>query len=761
MNTVIIQPPLVQLNTPYPSGAYLLSFFRKTYEERHLSGKTEWLDLSIALFHEIFSEEGLRKLFSLTENDALIAAQKAEDNYDDDTAFQIRRYISEQDLWCSWIDIICEISCSSGRFSGKEYKHEFVRSAHIPRGMRMERYLSEIGKAPSADDSEVLASLALADIADYITAIFDNNFSLIRYAESAASSDMPFSKIEEASNSPVMKYFYEPLLKRLLSNYINIEEKTLFCISLPFPGTVTAALFTAKFIKKQCGHNAIIAFGGGFINTELRNTEEKKLFDYIDFISYDRGYGSYLSLLDKAKSDQLKNVLNGEQFYKIKYIHNGKIINPLWSDEFYEKKEDLLTKEIIPEFSEIDFSRYPRLADTDNPMQRIWSDGAWMKLFLAYGCYWHKCAFCDTSLEYVNHYCKNEINNLFYGIKKQAKKTGVYGLHFVDEACPPVSLEKFALLNCMDEQKPRFTFWGNIRFEKTFTKDLVDLLSYGGLTGVSAGIEIATGNGLCSVNKGTDMQNIVSACCAFKEAGILIHSYMIFGFWNQSEQDLIDSMETLRQFFEEGLLDSAFWHKFTLTLHSTVYFEWKEGKHPDLKPLPQKKNSFSENTIHYEGENKSEKYSYALNNSLSNWMKGNNLSEDVRTWFDFKMPLPSIKKNFIHCLVNNYEKEKNKQFANTEKGFFIWIGGKVIILKSANESCQLSWTYMGELLYADVTKNKAETIAKLLYSMKPENCSKNENDSLGMSTNELIDILGKEIFVQLRGKGLCKLLSKP
>ena len=756
MNTVIIQPPLVQLNTPYPSGAYLLSFFRKLYKERNISGKTEWLDLSIALFHEIFSEEGLSKLFSLTENTALDMAQKAEDRNDDDTAFQIRRYISEQDLWCSWIEIISEISCSRGKFSGKEYKHEFVRSAHVPRGMRMERYLSEIGKEPSADDTEVLASLALADIADYITAVFDENFSLIRYAESAASSDMPFSKIEEASHSPVMKYFYEPLLERSLSKYSR-DEETLFCISLPFPGTVAAALCTANFIKKEFGSNAIVSFGGGFINTELRNTEEKNLFEYIDFISYDRGYGSYLSLFDKSKHNHLKKVFNGEQFYKIKYLHNGRIINPLWIESDYGKREDSFTKEIIPDFSEIDFSQYPRLADTNNPMQRIWSDGAWMKVFLAYGCYWHRCAFCDTSLEYVNHYCMNEIEKLFFGLKKQAKKTGVYGLHFVDEACPPVSLEKFALLNCMHEEKPRFTFWGNIRFEKTFTKDLVDLLSYGGLTGVSAGIEIATGSGLCSVNKGTNMQNIVNACCAFKEAGILIHSYMIFGFWNQSEQDLIDSMETLRQFFEEGLLDSAFWHKFTLTLHSTVYREWKAGKHSDLKPLPQKKNSFSENTVHYEGESKSEKYSNALNTSLSNWMKGNSISKDVRTWFEFKMPLPTVKKNYIHSLVNNYEKERNKQFASTDEGSFIWLGGKIIILKSANESCQLSWTYMGELLYADVAKNKAESISKLLYSMKPENY---KNKILRVNTTELINILGSELFIQLRGKGLCKLLSK-
>ena len=96
------------------------------------------------------------------------------------------------------------------------------------------------------------------------------------------------------------------------------------------------------------------------------------------------------------------------------------------------------------------------------------------------------------------------------------------------------------------------TFWGNIRFEKTFSRDIADFLAYGGLIGVSAGLESATGNGLTKIHKGTDLDSIVSACCAFKEAGILVHAYMIYGYWNETPLDLINSMETLRQFYDNG-----------------------------------------------------------------------------------------------------------------------------------------------------------------------------------------------------------------
>jgi len=98
MKVVIIQPPIVQLNTPYPSGAYLQDFFKKlksfgetdnqittftqsptlsqnAFKIAQKAGNqissVEWKDLSIELFHRIFSKEGLKLIFHKTENKAL------------------------------------------------------------------------------------------------------------------------------------------------------------------------------------------------------------------------------------------------------------------------------------------------------------------------------------------------------------------------------------------------------------------------------------------------------------------------------------------------------------------------------------------------------------------------------------------------------------------------------------------------------------------------------------------------------------------
>ncbi len=752
LNTVIIQPPLVQLNTPYPSGAYLQSFFKDQYKERNIQGKIKWFDLSNELFHSVFCKKGLAHIFSCSSKRALQIADSMEQEGDGDSAFELRRYVSLSEHWIKWIECIVSILCANNsHLSGREFTHEFIRSAHAPRGARMERYLSKLGRDVGVDDSQILASLALADLADYITMCYDSNFALIRYAERLATSTAKFSDVIKGLKGSILIDFYEPLLKRKLSEFEG--QNTLFCVSIPFPGCLESAVFTGEYIKKNFGKNAVVAFGGGYVNTELRTVKEKRLFDYCDFLSYDKGYGSYLQIFGKVQKDLfVKKALDGTQIYNVKYLHNNSFVEPLLKSDEYRKKEIQIVKKTIPDFEGIDFKDYPRLADDNNPMHRIWNDGAWIKAYMAYGCYWHRCAFCDTSLDYVKSFCGTDIDSLYKGLCNQAKKVGVYGIHFVDEACPPVSMQRFALLNSLNTETP-LTWWGNIRFEKTFSRDLAELLSYGGLTAVSGGIEIATGNGLDAVNKGTSIENIVSSCCAFKEAGILVHSYMIFGFWNQTEQDLINSMETLRQMFSNGLLDSAFWHKFSLTLHSTVYREYLEGKHPDLKPLPIPEGQFAENDIHFEGEKKSQKYSDSLNTALEYWMHGEKLNKSVETYFPFKMPKPTIESNFVEKLIQKYEQKRDSSYNELpkENQKYIWLGGKPVILCSNEKNhsiVELCWSYMGEMHYFKIEKNIAEQFVELVKKGFAE----------GILGSIIIKVSGAKLFKFLRGKGLVALL---
>lgn len=750
MKVLLIQPPLVQLNSPYPSGAYLSAFFKE------MGCQTRWLDLSISLFYKIFSARGLSRLFELTSDRALKMADAAQKSGDEGSSFNLRRYVSSAPLWIKWIDVITGIL----RGAGREKEHEFLFSPYAPRGNRMENFLGGLGREPSVDDVRFLCSYALADLADYITAVFDENFSLVRYAESLTIDESSFSDIEKKVDSPVMKEFYRELLEEKLGDFNRIfqaagetssaagaastmavpsscDENFLVGISVPFAGTFMAALYTARFIKEKFGDRAYVVLGGGFVNTELREVKEARLYNYIDAISYDRGYGGFYEFLkgragiasgrdvSPATAAAATPASWGDvsPIYKFRQFFQNRVIEPDWtgSTEIVEI-ENSFTRKIVPDFSDIDFSIYPRLCDDKNPMQRMWSDGTWIKAYLAHGCYWHKCAFCDTQLDYVCGYQLTDVEKLYRRLADTASQKQVYGLHFVDEALPPAALKKFALLNAGAGRADSATrhplyYWGNVRFEKSFTYDLAALLSYGGLGGVSAGLEVATGDGLKNINKGTDIDSIVSACAAFKENGILVHAYMIYGFWNDTAQNIINSMETLRQFFAAGLLDSAFWHKFILTKNSRVMDEWKRGLHPELKPIfPAGKSIFAGNCLHFEGEKRFAKWGRPLDAALSSWMQGRRLEQPVRKWFDFDVPSPAISKDFIQSSISRYEKRKSapaKEIAGSE---LYWLGSRPVNVNAhAGKTSSYTWFYMQEML----EESFSQETASLLWKLRP------------------------------------------
>ena len=808
MKVVIIQPPIVQLNTPYPSGAYLQDFFKKLKSFSNLDSQlspaafelakkagyqidsVEWKDLSIELFHRIFSKEGITQLFHNTKDKALKMALEAENQGDEITAYNLRRYVLTKDSWINWIDKIVALLVENK--SGRETLHEFVRSAHVPRGSRMETYLTNLNREVSVDDGYLLASLALADLADYITTVYDNNFALIRYAESICASDLSREEILKTTNSPVLKDYLSPLVENLINTVSSSQQSAftqtepvssrpqqeifpsrsqpetlpqteapsqkpqqepsfLFCVSVPFPGTFAAAMFICKQLKSTFGKNALITLGGGYVNTALRSVNQAELAAYIDCFSYDRGYSFYTELLANglpaAAAYQTESVFGGE-------VAQGKANQTKTSSTSSNRQElveieNFMTKNVAPDYACIDFSKYPRLADDINPMHRIWSDGAWLKAYLAHGCYWHRCLFCDTKLDYVNCYKPVNIKNLYSSLLEQAKKSGVYGVHFVDEAAPPKMLEDFASLN----KDKALTFWGNIRFEKAFSRDLADILAKGGLIGVSGGIEMACGEGLSNINKGIDIKTLVFSLAAFKEAGILTHAYMIYGYYNETPQMLIDSAETLRQLFKAGLLDSSFFHKFTLTKHSTLFAEWEAGKHPDLHPIFPK-NNFTDYELHFKGEEKSEKYGAPLSLAVNAWMHKKSLDKPVEKWFNFPMPKPTVKKDFVEKALEEYEIAKNQSYkekmpSTLSSADFAWLPDSVEILPSGKNQFQLSWVFMGEIFYSDFSFSSIKEAKSTVESLQSLN--------LWNKTTTNVKIPEK-LFKELRNKGLCKRL---
>jgi hypothetical protein len=266
-----------------------------------------------------------------------------------------------------------------------------------------------------------------------------------------------------------------------------------------------------------------------------------------------------------------------------------------------------------------------------NPMHRLWSDGRWNKLTVAHGCYWKKCSFCDVSLDYISRYDLATTDVLIGRIESLIGETGQTGFHFVDEAAPPKALKSLA--RALLQRKLDISWWGNIRFEKSFDPGLCRLLAESGCIAVSGGLEVASDRLLKLMKKGVSVEQVARVTRGFSDAGILVHAYLMYGFPTQTAQDTVDALEHVRQLFAAGCIQSAFFHRFTCTVHSPV------GKHPEQYGVtlsPPLRTTFANNDINFTDLTgiDHDVFGAALKKALYNYMLGVGLDLDVREWFE-------------------------------------------------------------------------------------------------------------------------------
>jgi len=320
-------------------------------------------------------------------------------------------------------------------------------------------------------------------------------------------------------------------------------------------------------------------------------------------------------------------------------------------------------------------------------MHRLWSDGRWNKLTLAHGCYWGKCTFCDISLDYIKTYHSVRASLICDRMEQIIQQTGQSGFHFVDEAAPPALMRDLALE--ILRRRLNVTWWTNIRFEKSFTRDLCLLLKASGCIAVSGGLEIASDRLLKLIQKGVTVKQVAKVCRNFSESGIMVHAYLMYGFPSQTKQETIDSLEMVRQLFETGVIQSGFWHQFTLTAHSPVGMKPNEYR---IKIVNNKLGSFANNDLIYTDPTgvDHDAFSYGLKKSLFNYMHGVSFDFPLQEWFDFKVPKTTIKKHYIEKALS----ENDKTLPIKANAKVVWLGNLPIVIDLGDEK---------ELLFHDKT----------------------------------------------------------
>jgi len=646
---LFITPPFTQLNTPYPATAYLKGFLNT------LGLTSKQADLGIEVMLAILTQEGLRQIFEQAEKVPSLS----------DSAQRILRIRAQ---YLQTIGPVVDFL----QDKNPTLAYRISEGDFLPEGARFEQ-LDDLewafGSLGIRDKARYLVTLYLEDLGDLITEAIDPHFGFTRYAERLGMSARTFDELQEALHQPLT--LVDELLLRLLEEKVQACRPESVAFTVPFPGNLYAALKCGQYLKAY-HPNIKVWMGGGYPNTELRSLKEPRVFDYVDYIVLDDGEAPVQLLLEhlagKRPYTEMKRTflrVDGQ----VMYVNNLAV-------------KDLAQRQVgTPDYSDLSLREYLSVIEVANPMHRLWSDGRWNKLTLAHGCYWGKCTFCDVSLDYIGRYEPITASILCDRIEEIIAQTGTNGFHFVDEAAPPALMRDLALE--ILRRGMVVVWWTNIRFESSFSADLCRLLRASGCIAVSGGLEVASDRLLDLIKKGVTVPQVAQVTQNFTQAGILVHAYLMYGYPTQTIQETVDSLEMVRQLFEQGVIQSGFWHRFAMTVHSPV------GLNPKAFGVSRTDNSlgtFANNEVDFDDPTGVDHgiFSEGLRKSLFNYMQGIGLDLPLKNWFEVKIPATTIPKNYILQQLDSSPKKGYK-----DQHRFCWLGTTPQLMPLEEGMCEL------------------------------------------------------------------------
>jgi hypothetical protein len=341
---------------------------------------------------------------------------------------------------------------------------------------------------------------------------------------------------------------------------------------------------------------------------------------------------------------------------------------------------------------------------------------------------------------------------LIQQIEQLVAETDRTGFHFVDEAAPPAALKALAL--ALLERRIKITWWGNIRFETAFSPDLCRLLAASGCIAVTAGLEAASDRLLDEMKKGITVDQTALVAAGFKDAGILIHAYLMYGCPSETVQETVDSLERVRQLVAADLLQSAFWHRFTVTAHSPV------GLNPTahgLRILGPEFRGFAENDLehHDDGGDTPPWLGEGLRRSLLNYLERRGLDLDVREWFENEVPRPQVPSAWVRRLL---KKRTSDDHSDLER-CVVWLGGAVAC-ESIGKQSRLMLTGPRENHSVTLPEPQARWLEQLIRAATPGQASQtypHMREAHGTFPGEVSDFntfLNSPSWIKIRDAGL-------
>lgn len=625
---LLLTPPLVQINAPYPAAPWLAGWLRSR------GVRCVQADLSLDLALRLFSRDGLR------EAEAAMRRGRGR------RTPAVRHFLAHAPACQAAVESVIRFlqgrdDAPARRIAGRGWLPEGPRFGALDRAPSP---LALFGPGAVRDRARFLASLFLDDLADAIRDGLDARFGFARYADRLAVCAPSFAPLAAALDAE--PGFVDARIEALAAGLARRLRPRFVGLTVPFPGALYGALRAARALKRTIP-GLPIAIGGGYVNTELRGLAEPRLFDEVDYVALDDGAIPLLRAIAHADG-----AIGDDRLVRTFVRRGGRV---LFRDGPAGEPDPPPLADIVPAYEDLPLDRYVGMAESANAMHRLWSDTLWLKLPATQGCHWRRCRFCDTALPVIARRASTPADALADKLDTLAARTGRTGFHFTDEALPPALLSRLAD-RLMARGSP-VAWWGNIRFERAFTPALASKLAAAGCVAVTGGLECAHDRLLALMDKGIDLEGAARVCAAFAAAGVQVHAYLMAGFPTQTVQETVDGLEFVRQAFAAGILHSAFWHRFALTAHSAI------AQTPDaygIRLLPAPFRGFARNEIPYEepGAPDAGRLESGLRLATYNYLHGIGLTRPVHRWFDGRAPRTRMAPDAVARWISAAPKRK-------------------------------------------------------------------------------------------------------
>ncbi|MBO5144312.1 MAG: radical SAM protein [Lachnospiraceae bacterium] len=313
--------------------------------------------------------------------------------------------------------------------------------------------------------------------------------------------------------------FYQSDICALIKKWIsamNISNTQVIGINITFESQLFFAIMVCKLLNELHPDNKIIV-GGGFVNSFINSGDSiGPIATYCDFVN--AGEGEALIWYLKENGNNMQGLFDkGEKSEsRAYYIPAEKICN---------QKISVCPPTIIGQELDNYFS----------PLRVL-------PLRFTYQCYWGKCKFC-TDKEY--HSCldsKYNAEEMIDFCVENAKNGDIDCIYFLDSAIPVPIMKKFCKKLIENDVKIK---WGtNSRFDPPFVdEEFIELLAKAGCVFIKFGLESGSQHVLDLMDKGTKIENASAIIQLCRKHGILVHTYIMFAFPGETDEDRIETMK--------------------------------------------------------------------------------------------------------------------------------------------------------------------------------------------------------------------------